>query len=236
MIIGAATVGIFLGSEMGAFDSNPAQAGETGPPSAAAPPHGAGDTLSRADAMAKVQAQAQGLVDENIDSLGAEAGRAAAIAALLREAKAASSRDAAAVFLRMALSLNPNDATATRLMRALEATATLSPAGTAAALGGKFLLADGAVVAGVTGVAADGSETTSGPEGASTFDSALGDAALRGADSPSSGLGPAGEGVVSSIADTGEGADTAAEVDPSSDTAGQPPVPIPTATPASDVQ
>ncbi len=142
MVVGATTVGIFLGSELGAFDTEAAQVQETGPPSAAAPAYGAGDTLTRADSMTDVRAQAQRLVDAYRANMGLAAADQAAAAALIREAEGAQTREAAAVFLKLALQLKPGDATATRLMEALGTVATLDSSDRSEALGGDFLLDD----------------------------------------------------------------------------------------------
>ena len=267
MVIGAATVGIFLGSAMGAFDSDATQTGETGPPSAAAPSYGPGDTLSRADAMAKVRAQAQRMVAAYRDGVGTEAGQAAAVAALIREARRADSREAAAVFLNLALELSPNDATAARLMKALQTVAALRPGADSNALGGDFLLDDASRKVNLAFVPTNyafGSSVGPGTDGALTLggnpndiggvdvtlsDAAAGSGRTVGGDTEVSADGAdVGGGTTFEGGEvTAEGGSTeAAGSEPTAEAAptgasvpviiGTPPVPVPTATPASDVQ
>lgn len=169
MIAGAAAVGIFAGSKFGVFDSTPADAGETGPPSAAAPAYQAGDTLNRATAISKARARAQSLVGEYQNNMSPDAARQASIAALIREAKAAGSRDAAGVFLNLAMQLDPNNQTAARLMAALGSTVATQSNASGSSLGGDFLLDDSARNASVASVSASNdSGSTGGPDGATS--------------------------------------------------------------------
>jgi hypothetical protein len=133
----AAAVGIFAGMELGAFDDGTPST-ETGPPAAAAPLYGPGDTLKRPDAVADAKARAEILVSRfQAGATGDQ--NELLINALIEEAQDATTRDAATVFVTLALDLNPDAATAVRLRAALESAVFLSADASGAGVGGRFL-------------------------------------------------------------------------------------------------
>ena len=235
LVGGAATVGIFAGSQLGMFESTPAETAKTGPPSAAASLYGPGDTLSRADAIAKAQQQAQDLLAA-VEVRGG--GQGAKIVALINAANAASSRAASEVFLNLALDLNPDAATAARLKAALGSRVKLRAGAGPTTLGGEFFL-DHEGASELYPLADVGEASGASKDGSGSFSAILADAAkgkragsgvvLDSAD-PDDGGGPSGAapaGIVKKGTDDG---DSGGDLGPG---AGPAPTPIAIATPAS---
>jgi len=236
LIVSAAAVAIFAGLKTGALDgAGPSP--ETGPPSSAAPPHRAGDTLDRPDAVAEAKARAlvarfQAGATGDPDDL--------AVDALIAAARRARTRSEAEVYLVLALELNPSEATAERLRNALEAVVALRPGTVSSdALGGDFLLDDSArdvaleftgpeaeFSGGVADAARDGARTTAdeGAPGLRTDDAAI--SSTSGTEGSGTGTTP-NDG--STVVDFGSGTNTAS-------TAGPVPIPLPVPTAASNAE